>query len=149
MAAPRPLGERIQDTLARLGADNDCWVATADAEGGAYLVPLSFSFDGSTLLLATLLTNPTGRNLAASGRVRLGIGATRDVVMVEGTVETLLPADVPEAELERFAEHTGFDPRTLKGGWRYFRVTPVAVQAWREANEIPGRELMADGKWLG
>jgi hypothetical protein len=148
MAEPRSLGQRKTDTLARLTADADCWVATADEDGTAYLVPLSFSWDGSTLLLATLSTNPTGRNLQRTGRVRLGVGPTRDVIMVDGTVETFTPADVDKAELDLFAERTGFDPSTLKGGWRYFRVTPVAVQAWRESNEIPGRDLMADGEWL-
>jgi hypothetical protein len=148
MAEPRSLEQRKQDTLARLNADVDCWVATADPDGTAYLVPLSFSFDGSTLLLATPAGNPTGRNLVRTGRVRVGIGPTRDVVIIDGTVATLSPAEVPRAELDMFAERTGFDPRSLKGDWRYFRVQPVAVQAWREANEIPGRELMADGKWL-
>ena len=148
MAPPRSLEQRKQDTLDRIAADVDCWVATADESGAAYLVPLSYGWDGSTVLLATLGTNPTGRNLQAAGRVRLGIGGTRDVVMIDGTVETLSPADVPAAEADTFAERTGFDPRTLKKGhWLYFRVTPEAVQAWREANEIAGRDVMVDGLW--
>ena len=148
MAEPRSLEQRKHDTLARLNADVDCWVATADPDGTAYLVPLSFSFDGSTLLLATPATNPTGRNLTRTGRVRLGIGPNRDVVMIDGTVTTFGPAEIPRAELDLFAERTGFDPSTLKGDWRYFRVRPLAVQAWREANEIAGRDLIADCEWL-
>ncbi len=92
----RPAEQRKKDTLHRLEHDEDVWVATADADGGVpFLVPLSFLWDGSTLLLATPATSPTGRNLRTTGRTRLGIGPTRDVVMIEGTVETITPASCP------------------------------------------------------
>ncbi|MEU8849172.1 pyridoxamine 5'-phosphate oxidase family protein [Streptomyces sp. NPDC048564] len=145
----RPAKQRKQDTLHRLEHDEDVWVATADAAGGLpYLVPLSFLWDGSTLLLATPATSPTGRNLKATGRTRLGIGPTRDVVMVEGTVETIAPAELAEEEGDLFATRTGFDPRRLGTPYLYFRVRPTRVQAWREADELDGRELMRDGEWL-
>lgn len=145
----RPAKQRKQDTLHRLEHDEDVWVATADAGGGVpYLVPLSFRWDGSTLLLATPADSPTGRNLKATGRVRLGIGPTRDVVMVEGTVETVTPAELSEEEGDLFAAKTGFDPRQLSTPYLYFRVSPTRMQAWREADELTGRELMRDGEWL-
>ncbi|MGC9539492.1 pyridoxamine 5'-phosphate oxidase family protein [Streptomyces sp. UG1] len=147
--AARPAKQRKQDTLHRLEHDEDVWVATADAGGGApYLVPLSFLWDGSTLLLATPASSPTGRNLKATGTTRLGIGPTRDVVMIEGTVDTITLAELPAQEGDRFAARTGFDPRRLTTPYLYFRVRPTRVQAWREADELGGRELMRDGKWL-
>jgi hypothetical protein len=49
----------------------------------------------------------------------------------------------------RFAARTGFDPRGLAPPpYRWFRVSPRRIQAWREVNELPGRELMRDGRWL-
>ena len=39
-----------------------------------YLVPLSFDWDGEALLVATPTDSPTGRNLAATRAVRLGLG---------------------------------------------------------------------------
>ncbi|MFJ8630550.1 pyridoxamine 5'-phosphate oxidase family protein [Streptomyces sp. NPDC093568] len=147
--APRSPKQRKQDTLHRLEHDEDLWVATADADGGVpYLVPLSFLWDGATLLLATPAASPTGRNLRATGRTRLGIGPTRDVVMVEGTVDTITRAELSEEEGDRFAARTGFDPRQLSTPYLYFRVRPSRVQAWREAGELDGRELMRDGVWL-
>ncbi|MFF4014571.1 pyridoxamine 5'-phosphate oxidase family protein [Streptomyces sp. NPDC001843] len=141
--------QRKQDTLRRLERDVDLWVASADADGGApYLVPLSFVWDGETLLVATPAASPTGRNLATTGTARLGIGPTRDVVMVDGTVTPVELADLPEEEAELFPARTGFDPRGLKTRYRYFRIRPQRVQAWREANELDGRDLMRDGKWL-
>ncbi|WP_328407858.1 pyridoxamine 5'-phosphate oxidase family protein [Streptomyces violaceus] len=139
---------RKKDTLHRLDHDVDAWVATAGtASGTPYLVPLSFLWNGSYLLFATPASSPTGRNLTATGRARVGIGPTRDVVLVEGTVETVQPGELTEQDAELFAAKTGFDPRRLATPYLYFRVVPRRVQAWREADELDGRELMRDGRW--
>ena len=146
---PRNPGQRRQDALDRLERDVDAWVATADAERGIpYLVPLSFLWDGECLLLATPASSPTGRNLQSTGRARLGVGPTRDLVLIEGSVQAHWPAgEIPEEVGDAFAAKTGFDPRQLNG-YRYFRVRPERLQAWREANELAGRDLMGDGRWL-
>jgi hypothetical protein len=145
---PRSPQQRRRDTLDRLEHDVDAWVATADATGGTpYLVPLSFLWDDGNLLIATPSSSPTGRNLQATGKVRLGIGPTRDLVLIEGTVAKVLPAaEVPDELGDAFAARTGFDPRQLSG-YRYFRIRPQRLQAWREANELEGRELMVGGQW--
>jgi hypothetical protein len=145
---PRSPQQRRRDTLDRLERDVDAWVATADAARGApYLVPLSFLWDGGTVLIATPSSSPTARNLQATGKVRLGIGPTRDLVLIEGTVGTVLAAtEVPDELGDAFAAKTGFDPRQLSS-YRYFRIHPQRLQAWREANELEGRELMAGGQW--
>ncbi|MFC9931401.1 pyridoxamine 5'-phosphate oxidase family protein [Streptomyces sp. NPDC127190] len=145
----RSTAQRKKDTLHRLEQDVDVWVATAGPDGGVpHLVPLSFVWDGATLLIATAADSPTGRNLVATGRARLGLGPTRDVVLVEGTVRAVTPEDLPEEDAEVFAGKTGFDPRQLSVPYLYFRVLPQRVQAWREENELRGRELMRDGRWL-
>jgi nitroimidazol reductase NimA-like FMN-containing flavoprotein (pyridoxamine 5'-phosphate oxidase superfamily) len=51
----RTLAERKHDALQRLTADVDIGVATADG-AAPYLVPLSFLWDGETLLLSTAQT---------------------------------------------------------------------------------------------
>ena len=147
---PRSRDERKQETLSRLDRDVDVWVATADPVTGVpYLTPLSFLWDGTSLLISTPAASPTGRNLQASGRVRLGLGLTRDVVLMEGAVqETLAPADVPAGLGDKFAAKTGFDPRRQPDDYLYFRIGPSRIQAWREVNELTGRDLMRDGAWL-
>jgi hypothetical protein len=122
-------------------------VASASADG-PYLVPLSFDWDGQALLLATPADSPTGRNLAATRTVRLGLGHTRDVSMIEGDVEVLEIDAPPRALGDRFAARTGFDPRALATPYRWFRISPRRIQAWREVNELPDRDLMRDGRWL-
>lgn len=143
----RSRAERRADTLRRLATDVDAWVASA-ADGAPYLVPLSYRWDGETLLLATAADTPTARNLRTSGLVRLGLGPTRDVVLVDGTVEPIEPGDLAAAEGDAFAAATGFDPRTRPVPYQYFRVRPRRIQAWREAAEHIGRDLMRDGRWL-
>jgi hypothetical protein len=147
-AEPRSRAERRRDTERRLRCDVDVWVASASAEAAPYLVPLSFDWDGKALLMATLIESPTGRNLAATRTVRLGLGHTRDVTMIDGEVEVLEIDALPQERGDRFAARTGFDPRKLGTPYRWFRISPRRIQAWREENELPDRELMRDGRWL-
>jgi hypothetical protein len=112
------------------------------------LVPLSFDWDGEALLMATPTDSPTGRKLAATRAVRLGLGHTRDVSMIEGEVEVLEIDALPQERGDRFVAHTGFDPRALATPYRWFRISTRRIQAWREVNEMPDRELMRDGRWL-
>ena len=143
----RPRAQRREDVLTRLRDDVDVWVASADAAGRAYLVPLSFHWDGTAIVLATLRESRTARNLTRAGRARVALGHTRDVVMIDGTVEVLATGADPRLE-DAHAASTGFDPRTEPDDYVYLRITPVAIQAWREANELAERQLMRSGAWL-
>jgi predicted enzyme related to lactoylglutathione lyase len=145
---PRPPAERRIDTERRLDADVDVWVASASEDGVPHLVPLSFDWEDGHLLIATPASTPTGRNLADGGVVRLALGHLRDVVMVEGRAEAFDLDALPRDRVERFVRRTDFDPRTSPGDYRWFRITPLRVQAWREVNEIKGRDLMREGRWL-
>jgi hypothetical protein len=147
-ADPRTRLQRRRDTEHRLTHDIDVWVASASADGAPYLVPLSFDWDGEALLVATPTDSPTGRNLAATRSVRLGLGDTRDASMIDGEVEALDIDALPQQVGDRFAARAGFDPRTLATPYRWFRISPRRIQAWREVNELPNRELMRDGRWL-
>jgi hypothetical protein len=147
-AAPRSRAQRRRDTEHRLAHDVDIWVASASADGAPYLVPLSFDWDGEALLVATPTDSPTGRNLATTRNVRLGLGSTRDVSMIEGDVEVLEMDALSRERGDRFATRTGFDPRALTTPYSWFRIVPRRMQAWREENELADRELMRDGRWL-
>ena len=147
-AEPRPPADRRLDTEHRLTNDIDAWVASASADGKPYLVPLSFDWDGEAVLVATPTNSPTGKNLAGSGVARLALGPTRDVTMMEAEVEVIEIGALPTEQGDRFAARSGFDPRGLTSSYRWFRITPRRIQAWREVDELPERELMRDGRWL-
>ncbi|MEU4551911.1 pyridoxamine 5'-phosphate oxidase family protein [Micromonospora violae] len=147
--APRGLEQRLWDTRTRLESDVDLWVATAGSSEGVHLIPLSFLWDGTAFLVSTARDSVTARNLVADRRVRLSLGPTRDVVIVEGTAEPVDIAELGPETGDAFATKTGFDPRALNEPYQYFLIRPQRIQAWREANELKGRVLMRDGRWLG
>jgi hypothetical protein len=100
-AGPAPARSRSQrtiDTLERLRTDVDLWVASASEDGHAYLVPLSYLWDGSALLIATPRVSRTARNLTRTGWARVALGVTRDVVIVEGPVDAIPIGADPERE---------------------------------------------------
>ena len=146
MIGPRSTEQRRQDALYRLGHDVDAWVATTDTDTGApRLTPLSFLWHDDALLFSTSAASPTARNLATNPSVQVGIGLTRDVVLVQGTVEVL--PTVPEPLGDAFAIKAGFDPRTIATAFPYFRLTPRTIQVWREEDELAGRWVMRGGVW--
>ncbi|MFG2502384.1 pyridoxamine 5'-phosphate oxidase family protein [Streptomyces sp. NPDC048441] len=147
-ATTRAPAQRKKDALHRLAHDIDAWVATADADNGTpYLIPLSFLWDGESLLVATPDASVTSRNLRATGKTRVGIGPTRDLVLIEGAVRGLGEGELTTEDGDAFAAKTGFDPRKLDTPYAYFRITPQRLQAWREADELVGRDLMLGGRW--
>jgi hypothetical protein len=147
MEPARSRAQRREDVLERLRTDVDLWVASADADGNAYLVPLSFYWDGEAITISTPRASRTATNLIRAGRARVALGHTRDVVMVEGSVEAR-PIGADPAIEDAHAAATGFDPRTLTDEYVYLRIAPVSIQAWREVNELAGRQLMRGGTWL-
>ena len=151
---PRARAQRRADTLARLSAPAaDVWVATAgaDAHGhpSSYLVPLSLAWIDERIVLATEVDSVTARNITAQGGARLGLGPTRDVVMIDAELERFYgPDDVPADLARRYAAQADWDPRESGGQMRFLVLRPQRIQAWREANELPGRTLMRDGSWI-
>lgn len=146
---PRDTETRRQDALYRLGHDVDGWVATTDTDTGTpRLTPLSFLWHEDALLFATTTSSPTGRNLAANPVVQVGVGLTRDVVLVRGTVDVTAASDLDPTLGDAFAAKAGFDPRRQTELYSYFRVTPGSIQVWREEDELAGRWIMRDGTWV-
>jgi hypothetical protein len=148
MAPPRDLATRRTDTLAMLATPAiDVWVATASTAGAAHLVPVSLAWIDEQVVLAVEPTSLTARNLIASGEARLGLGPTRDVVMIDATLDRTVDAADDDALGAAYAAQADWDPRTSPG-YVFLVLRPVRIQAWREANEIAGRTLMRDGRWL-
>ena len=151
---PRTREQRRVDTLAKLSAPAaDVWVATATADAGgnasSYLVPLSLAWLDERVVLATEADSVTARNIVSHGRARLGLGPTRDVVMIDAELEHVYSLDeVPPDLARRYAMQADWDPRASGGQMRFLVLRPQRIQAWREVNELPGRTLMRDGAWI-
>lgn len=151
---PRPAAQRKADTLAKLTAEAaDIWVASASVTDAgaaqAHLVPLSLAWVDERIVLAMEATSQTARNISAGGKTRLALGPTRDVVMIEAELEQTHEAeDVPARIGEAYAAQSDWDPRAAGVGYQYLVFRPVRIQAWREVNELRGRTIMRDGRWL-
>ena len=146
--APRGAGERKADALTTLATPAvDVWVATASADGAPYLVPLSLAWVAERVVIAVEGSSRTARHLAATGRARLGVGPTRDVVMIDAVVERSVGVDEDGELGKAYAAQADWDPRGL-AGYVFLVLRPVRVQAWREVDEIAGRTLMREGRWL-
>jgi hypothetical protein len=146
LPSPRSREQRVRDTLEKLRTEVDLWVASADRDGNAYLVPLSYHWDGTALTIATPRASRTATNLLRAGRARVALGPTRDVLMIDGAVAELPAGSDPGLESEHAAA-TGFDPREEPEDYIYLRLHPETVQAWREADELLDRTIMSGGVW--
>jgi hypothetical protein len=144
----RTAAQRKADTLAWLSTPTlDGWVASAGER--AHLVPLSLLWTGERVVIAVEESSLTARNIAASGEARIGLGTTRDVVMIDARLEHTHPvADAPADIADGYAAQSDWDPRRSGDGYAYLVLAPVRIQAWREVDEIPSRTLMRAGAWL-
>jgi hypothetical protein len=150
---PRGRSDRRADTLAKLNTPEiDVWVATGavGADGALpYLVPVSLAWIDERVVIAVASTSATARNIIEHRRARLGLGPTRDVVMIDVVLERAVDVHAAPEIAERYADQADWDPRGAgRGEYVFLVLRPDRIQAWREANELQGRLLMRDGVWL-
>jgi hypothetical protein len=147
-APPRDPATRRADALALLATPAiDVWVATASGAGEAHLVPLSLAWVGERAVIAAEASSVTARSLLASGRARLAVGPTRDVVMIDAVLDRSVDVAEDDELWSAYTAQADWDPRE-GSGYLFLVLRPLRLQAWRESNEIPGRTLMRDGTWV-
>ena len=148
MPEPRDRVMRKADLLTALTAPAaDVWVATASADATPYLVPLSLAWIDECAVIALDAASPTARNIGRSRVARLGVGPTRDVALIDATLERSVGVDDDARLGAAYAAQADWDPRGL-AGYVFLVLRPTRIQAWRESNELAGRLLMRDGEWL-
>ncbi len=138
------------DALAKLRAVKaNVWVASASPAGAVHLVPVSHTWNGNQIVLATGPGSRTVANVTANRRVRLGLGETRDVVMIDAVLVDAVPnSNAPAALADGYAAQAGWDPRTDGGDYVYLVLEPERIQVWREAEDLAGRTIMRNGAWV-
>jgi general stress protein 26 len=146
----RSLEERKADALAKLGAaEANVWVASASPAGLVHLVPVTNTWNGSQVVLATGPKSRTVANVTANPRVRLALGDTRDVVMIDAVlIEAVPESEATEALADGYATQAGWDPRTDGNDYVYLLFGLEGVQVWREAEDSAGRTVMRNGAWI-
>ena len=146
MSTPRPHNERVAAARLRLEREFQMWLSTG-GQAGPHLIPVAFVVDDGAIVTATGESSRTVRNLRETGRARVAVGTTSDVVMVDTALDALVP--VPEVATDvadRFAA-VSHDPRRMPG-YVFIRLLPRRVQVWNGFHEFPGRTVMLKGEWL-
>ena len=122
------------------------WVASASAVGEAHLIPLSYQWDGSSMLLSTPERSRTARDLFRAGRGRVALPSPRDVVIVDGVIERVDPRDT-SGIIDAFAERHQWDPRLESTTFAFIRLVAEEVQAWSVESELSTRVVFRQGVW--
>jgi hypothetical protein len=148
MTELRTVEARKAAVLGMLEGQRDLWLATADSSGRPHLIAVSAWWDGTDLVVATTARSRTASNLSAGRQVRLAAGTPNDVVMIDARVVESVAANQAAEVADGFAIAVGWDPREVGEGWALYRLRPTRIQAYRGYDELEGREVMRQSRWL-
>jgi hypothetical protein len=69
--------------------------------------------------------------------------------MIDADLAEAVPAAEARANLaDAYAAQAGWDPRTDGGVYVYLVLQPERIQVWREGEDLAGRNVMRNGKWV-
>ena len=146
--AGRTIEERTQHVIERLDGDADVWIATASRDGRPHLVPLSLYWDGTTIVATNPTSSVTTANVKSTGVARFALNGSDDVVIIDADVTLVDVTEAGDGLPDRYAARTGWDPREQDGEWVYLLARPERILTWNGPDEIEGRTVMRNGRWL-
>ncbi len=140
--------QRILDILAALDRENELWISVVRADGSPHAIPLSFVWDGERIIIATADRSVTSSALRRTGKARLALPSTSDVIMFDVTATVVSVDQIDATTHMLFCRVAGFDPSATAEQFIYALLAPHRVLAWRDEPEIKQREVMRLGQWL-
>ena len=143
----RDAATRKKDVLDALEKQGSYWLATAEVGGRPHLIAVSAWWDGSELVITTLGTSKSARNMAMNPAVTLARGDPSDAIVIQAQVIESTPVEDSDQLAAGFKAAMGWDPREM-GGWMFFRLRPTRIQAFRGYDEIEGRDVMIRSRWV-
>jgi hypothetical protein len=143
----RDAATRKKDVLAALEEQGHYWLVTAEVGGRPHVIGVSGWWDASQIVVTTLGSSRTARNMAMNPQVKLAHGDPADAIVIEAQlIESIAVEDSLELATG-FKAAMGWDPREM-GGWMFFRLRPTRIQAFRGYDEIEGRDVMLRSRWV-
>jgi PPOX class probable F420-dependent enzyme len=136
-AATAALAEARLDRF--LSSEPVVWLSTVRPDGAPHLVPIWFTWDGSSLLVFSKPGAQKVRNLRANPVAMLALGEPEDdfdVALAEARVELFdAPAtDLPDAHLVKYADRMaalGLSPEEFVATYsQVIRITPTRSLPW-------------------
>jgi hypothetical protein len=143
----RDAATRKKDVMAYLESSGHYWLTTAEIGGRPHMIAVSGLWDGSGIIVTTLGTSKTARNMEMNPHVVLAGGDPSDAIVIQAQViETVAVENSPQY-LEEWKRAMGWDPSEL-GDWVFYRMRPTRIQAFRGYDEIGGRDVMIRSRWV-
>ena len=143
----RDTATRKADVLAALENQGHYWLATASVSGKPHVIAVSGWWDGTDLVVTTLGSSKTARNLAMSQMATLAGGDPSDAIVIQAQMIESADVEKATALAEGFEKAMGWDPREMDG-WMFFRLRPIQIQAFRGYDEIGNRDVMLRSRWV-
>ncbi len=143
----RDAATRKKDVLAALDEQGHYWLVTAEVGGRPHVIGVSGWWDASQIVVTTLGSSRTARNLAVNPQVKLAHGDPSDAIVIEAQVIESIAVEDSHDLATGFKAAMGWDPREM-GGWMFFRLRPTRIQAFRGYDEIEGRDVMLRSRWV-
>lgn len=141
----RDAATRKKDVLAFLEDNGHYWLSTAEIGGRPHVIAVSALWDGHGLMVTTLGTSKTAKNLAMSPLAVLAGGDPSDAIVVQAQVIENVPVENSPRLTEEWKKAMGWEP---PGDWIFFRLRPTRIQAFRGYEEIKGRDVMIRSRWV-
>ena len=143
----RDSATRKRDVLEALERQGHYWLSTAPISGRPHIIAVSAWWDGHELVVTTLGTSVSARNMAMNPLVTLAGGDPSDAIVIQA--QMIDSVDVKDAAdlATGFEKAMGWDPREMDG-WMFFRLRPTRIQAFRGYDEIGNRDVMLRSQWV-
>ena len=143
----RDVATRKRDVLRALESQGHYWLTSADIGGRPQMIGVSALWDGHELVVTTLGSSRTARNMAMNPTVVLAHGDPSDAIVIRAQViDSSAVADSAHIAAD-WKQAMGWDPREMDG-WTFFRLRPTRIQAFRGYDEIENRDVMVRSRWL-
>ena len=143
----RDAATRKKDVLTALEMQGRYWLATAEIGGRPHLIAVSGWWDGGDIVITTLGTSKTARNMAMNPAVILAGGDPQDAIVIQAQVIDSAAVEDSADLAQGFKKAMGWDPREMDG-WMFFRLRPTRIQAFRGYDEIGDRDVMVRSRWV-
>jgi len=143
----RDTATRKKDVLAALEGQGRYWLTTADVAGRPHMIGVSALWDGAELVVTTLGSSRTARNMAMNPTVVLAHGDPADAIVIKAAVVDSAAVEDSAELAGEWNKAMGWDPREM-GGWMFYRLRPTRIQAFRGYDEIENRDVMVRSRWI-
>jgi pyridoxamine 5'-phosphate oxidase-like protein len=143
----RDIATRKKDVLDVLEQQGHYWLSTAEVGGRPHVIGVSALWDGGELVITTLGSSRTARNMATNPAVVLAHGDPSDAIVIQAAVIDSAAVEDSTELAAGWKAAMGWDPREMEG-WMFYRLRPTRIQAFRGYDEIEGRDVMVRSRWL-